>query len=507
MFVTDSLRGPTTVQWKQLNPYDETPWSGEPCPSSHPDKLGAIARLFGLRPAPAARCRVLELGCAEGANLIPMAAVLPDSEFVGVDLSALQISSGQRDVASQGLSNITLHLGDIAERVDRGTFDFVIAHGVFSWVGRPVQEGLLRTVRACLSPQGAAFISYSCLPGAYPRQALREMLLWQVRGEREPSVRIEKARRFAEFVAANASKRAPHAAALRRLVGELGGMSDASVLHDYLSPVHEPLTLSAFCARAAEHRLQYLGDAQFHTMFAEDLEPEVSATLREGALDQVAFEQTLDFLAHRPFRTSLLCRAEHQLDRTLSWERLDGLHFSSRARVADRKDGLSMFRTRAGDPFGTDSALVGKALEQLVTAWPRTREFGPLCRSARAAVDGQSATSEDREVLGRNLLAAFAANQVELGTSDRVIGDSVAVLPRVSSSARAQATRGSPSATSLHHESVLLEPWHRALLPLLDGTRSRAELLGAMVAKHLTADAAGLEAQLEDLASNAFLVA
>ena len=489
-----------------MNPYDETPWSGEACSSSHPDKLGAIARLFGLRPAPVARCRVLELGCAEGANLIPMAAVLPDSQFVGVDLSARQIASGQRDIAMQGLSNITLHTGDITEGVDRGTFDFVIAHGVFSWVTRPVQEGLLRTVRACLSAHGAAFISYSCLPGAYPRQALREMLLWQVRGEREPGVRVEKARRFAEFVAANASKRAPHAAALRRLVGELGGMSDASVLHDYLSAVHEPLTLSAFAARAEEHRLQYLGDAQFHTMFAEDLEPEVSATLREGALDQVAFEQTLDFLAHRPFRTSLLCGAEHQLDRALSWERLKGLHFSSRAR-AERKDGLFMFRTRGGETFGTDSALVGNALEQLIRSWPRTLEFGPLCQSARAAVDGQSATPEDREVLGRNLLAAFAANQVELGTFDRVISDGVAALPRASSSARAQAARGSPSATSLHHESVLLEPWQRALLPLLDGTRSRADLLATMVATHLTADAAGLEAQLAELSANAFLVA
>ena len=440
---------------------------------------------------------MLELGCAAGANIIPMAAALPDSEFLGIDLSALQIAAGQKDITAQGLSNITLSAGDITALGELGTFDFVIAHGVFTWVPRAVQEGLLRTVRGCLSEQGVAFISYSALPGAYPRQALREMLLWHVKNEADPTVRVGKARRFAEFVAANASKKAPHAAAMRRLVGEMGGMSDSSVLHDYLSEVHEPLTLSSFAARAAEHRLQYVGDAQFHTMFAEDLEPEVSATLRESALDQVAFEQTLDFLAHRPFRTSILCRAEHVLDRSLSWERLEGLYFSSRSIAMDRTDGLWMFRTRDGDPFGTDSALVGNALQLLIGSWPCPIEFKSLCALARNAVDGQLATSGDREILGRNLFAAFASNQVELGTSDRGISDGL----RVSSSARAQAAGGGGTATNLLHESVVLEPWHRSMIPLLDGTRSRGELLAA-----LRTDSASLDARLAQLAKVALLI-
>lgn len=488
-----------------MNPYDETPWSGDPVPSSHPDRLGAIARLFGLQSALSTRCRVLELGCAAGANLVPMAAALPGSQFVGIDLSAGQIAAGVREVEALGLTNLTLRTGDIAALpADLGTFDFIVAHGVFSWVPRPVQQGLLRTVRAHLSEQGTAFVSYSALPGAYPRQALREMLLWHVRDERSPAARVEKARRFAEFVAANATHRAPHAAALRRLVGEMGGMSDAYVLHDYLSEVHDPLMLSTFVARAAEHRLQYLGDAQFHTMFSEDLEPEVSDTLRQGATDQVAFEQTLDFLAHRPFRTSLLCRAERELDRTLSWERLAGLQVSSRSEAIEPKDGLSMFRTRAGEPFGTDSALVGAALEQLIRAWPRPIQFEALCQSARAAVDGGVASPEDREVVGRNLVAAFASNQVDLGTGDRGIPTTVGAKPQALSSARAQA-RGS-AATSLWHERIALGPWQRALLPLLDGTRSREELLQAMAAKRLTTGAADLEVQLTALAADALLI-
>lgn len=502
--MSGAFGGERLIHSRPLNPYDETPWSGAPCPSSHPDRLGAIARLFGLQSAPANRCRVLELGCAAGANLLPMAAAFPGSQFVGVDLSAVQIAAGVRERDALGLSNLTLHAGDLAAvPADLGTFDFILAHGVFSWVSAPIQEGLLRTVRAHLSEQGTAFVSYSALPGAYPRLALHEMLTWHVREEREPAARVEKARRFAEFVAANASNRAPHAAALRRLVGEMGGMSDAYVLHDYLSEVHAPLTLSRFVERAGAHRLQYLGDAQFHTMFADDLEPEVSDTLRQGATDQVAFEQTLDFLSHRPFRTSLLCRAERELDRALSWERLGGLHVSSRSQVDGAQGDVQMFRTRTGQSFGTDSALVGEALHQLVRAWPRTVPFARLCQSARAAVDGGVATAEDLEVLGRNLMAAFASDQVDLGTGDRGIGVG-AERPRAASFARAQASRGD-AVTNLWHEPVAPGPGPRALLPLLDGTRARGDLLPLMAAKGLTADAKELDGQLAALAADALL--
>ncbi|MCD4811464.1 hypothetical protein K8R14_02560, partial [bacterium] len=63
--------------------YDEVPYESQSFPQSHPDRLAMLARLFGLSPAPVTQCRVLELGCAGGGNLIPMAFHLPDSEFVG----------------------------------------------------------------------------------------------------------------------------------------------------------------------------------------------------------------------------------------------------------------------------------------------------------------------------------------------------------------------------------------------------------------------------------------
>src|SRR5262249_26849889 len=88
--------------------YDELPYESNPFLWTHPDRLATIARLFGLQAPPVDHCHVLELGCASGGNLIPMAVNLPQSRFVGVDLSARQIADGQKVVSALGLTNIEL---------------------------------------------------------------------------------------------------------------------------------------------------------------------------------------------------------------------------------------------------------------------------------------------------------------------------------------------------------------------------------------------------------------
>ncbi|MGC4114769.1 MAG: class I SAM-dependent methyltransferase [Myxococcales bacterium] len=276
--------------------YDQLPYDGFPVPQSHPDTLAAVARLFGLSPADVPTCRVLELGCGTGANLLPMAAAFPRARFVGVDLSTVQIEQGQAEARAMGVSNLELVAADLARWEPQGPFDFVLAHGVFSWVSRPVQEALLALVQKSLAPHGVAFVSYSALPGDHPRQALREMLSWGARGVEDPRQKVARARELAAVLGRNLPDRAPSAAALRKFVAEVGGMSDSYVLHDLLAETHEAFTLTRFVSRAQGHGLAYLGDAQLHAMFAGDLEEEVVQVLRACATDQASFEEGMDSL-------------------------------------------------------------------------------------------------------------------------------------------------------------------------------------------------------------------
>ena len=138
------------------NTYDELPYESHAFPQTHPDRLSVIARLFGMQPAPLEGCRVLELGCGNGANIIAMAALMPDATFLGVDLSPRQIEVGQARIAELGLTNVELRAADLLEiENDLPVFDFIIAHGLYSWVPPNVQQAVLRICSRHLSPRAS----------------------------------------------------------------------------------------------------------------------------------------------------------------------------------------------------------------------------------------------------------------------------------------------------------------------------------------------------------------
>jgi len=159
--------------------YDNVPYDSHPFPQSHPDRLATIATLFGMKPKSIENCRVLELACASGGNIIPLAQSLPKAHFVGIDLSKRQIEDGQKVVKSLGLKNIELKHVDLKDLDDSfGKFDYIVALGLYSWVQGDVQEKILEVAEKFLSPDGVAYISYNTYPGCHFRGMIRDMMLY-----------------------------------------------------------------------------------------------------------------------------------------------------------------------------------------------------------------------------------------------------------------------------------------------------------------------------------------
>jgi SAM-dependent methyltransferase len=186
-----------------MDSYDEIPYESTPITETDPDRLAVIGRLFGLEAVDPARCRVLELGCAAGGNLIPLAWRNPHSAYLGIELSARQVADGNRLIAKLGVSNIKLIEGDLLElrdRQDSEAFDYILCHGVWSWVPEKVREGILDICKGLLSPTGIAYISYNTLPGWRTKGALRDMLLYHTRKTSSPAARLAEAHRFLDFV-------------------------------------------------------------------------------------------------------------------------------------------------------------------------------------------------------------------------------------------------------------------------------------------------------------------
>src|SRR6195256_4746917 len=184
------------------NAYDRIAYRTLPMPQTHPDRLATIALLHGMAPRPVDRCRVLELGCGDGSNLIPMAYGLPGSEFVGVDLATTAVTSGAAAISALGLRNVVLHHLDVMDVSDAfGTFDYIIAPGLYSWVPEPVRDRILGICEAHLARHGVAFVSYNTYPGCHLRQAVWQILQFHVEGMTDPGERIAQARALAHFMA------------------------------------------------------------------------------------------------------------------------------------------------------------------------------------------------------------------------------------------------------------------------------------------------------------------
>ncbi|MEO8380910.1 MAG: class I SAM-dependent methyltransferase [Acidobacteriota bacterium] len=453
--------------------YDRVPYASASYHHTHPDHLATLALLNGVESAPPERCRVLELGCSDGGNVIPMALELPESHFTGIDLSPRQIETGLANVAELGISNVELRIMSILDAgPSLGTFDYVICHGVFSWVGRDVQEKILALCGALLAPNGIAYVSYNTLPGWHLRAFVRDVLQQERHGHDDAARAFELIAFLSDSTARDSDA---WAQILRTTREQFENWRDdpTYLLHDYFERSNEPLYFRDFMARATPHGLRYLGDAESSMNEIDNLGSEVAGRLRALARDAIGEEQYFDLLVNRSFRRTLLCREGVVLDRVLRPERMRRLHAASAARPVSAKPDLragvpEAFENARGKPFSTSHPEAKATLVASAEAWPRAIPFDEL--RARVGITGEA-------MLADLLWSFYWSGVTELHLAPPQCVSGVSDRPRASTLARKQAARGMMVTTQRRRVLKIDDAAARFILQQLDGTRDRAALL------------------------------
>jgi len=445
-----------------LDSYDEVQYPSLARNQTHPAHVAALARIAGFQMPPVERWRVLEIGCGNGANILPLACDYPEAEFVGVDRARVTIEAARTFGRDLGLSNIELHALDLLDWLPDGEFDYIIAHGVYSWVRPDVRQKILQICGRALKPRGLAYISYNALPGGHFRRIAWDFFRFHLRSEPDASARMEGAREAAR-VMMNGKDPDALAEAVRKEMANLVDRDPAALYHDDLADPNDPFYLLDFVRQAAGHGLQYLGDA----------EP------RRDDVHGVAFQtddwldarQYGDFQACRRFRETLLCRQGIALDRKISLERFHDLFAASRARPSGPEEGgREKFDLPKSGTLTTNHPIAKDVLRRLSSLWPDSTRVSEL-----------PFTDFPPDEVAEMLMRLLEGGAIELRVSLPRMAKAVGERPTVSALARLQIAAGCRTITNQRHQNVeLKDDIGRTLVSLMDGTRDRKALSHAL---------------------------
>lgn len=431
---------------------------------THPDRLRLFGKLHGLSPAPAETARVLEIGCGEGYNLMGLAAAYPQARLEGFDLAETAIEIGRKQAAAAGLDNVHLWVGDIldvAQTIEPGSFDYIIAHGVYAWVPEHVREAVLELTARALSPHGVAYVSYNALPGGHFRMAMRDLLLHEVGHIVDPKEKIVAARKVLEDLTKTDSRGEITIETLKVMAQLLLEKNETVLFHDELGGIYAPYSLTDMVANGAKAGLRYLNDAEYVRVYEGFLAEGDDATASPAEIDALLVHraQSRDNRNTCFFRSSLFVRADAPVRRALDPEILDELYISTSLKYDPEDDAFHGDKERR-IRFAEES--IKTAFNKVIAAYPGRLPLREFMEDERW-----------REVVMR----LFSVAYVDLHTSPAPFVATVGEKPETSAFARFEIAQGNSRLPRLDHDQVdIAQDNVRALLAAANGERTIEEI-------------------------------
>lgn len=389
--------------------YEETPYLSNAFKWCAPGYIRAAAHLYGVKLPEVATARILEIGCAAGGNCLPAAFLYPKATIVGIDISVTQIREGQGVIKRAGLKNIQLYAMCLTEITPEfGQFDYIIMHGVLSWVPEEIQPALFRVCQQNLSPKGAAYISFNTYPGWKAHELLREMMLWHSAEAASTKERIQKSRELLPFLMQSMAAHNPLQSMLHQIVKNIptSSNSDYYLAHEYLELHNNPMYLSDFAHLAQQHDLRHVGDVDVREELLErhGLHTNKDFIQLAKTKNSIEQQQLLDYAVGRSFRKSVVVResfaAQHAVEPDL--RRLQELLFAGWFK---RQDGLS-YQTLTESIY-IECQAVQAMLDQLGQNWPR-----PILGNDLKAFAYQQGVSERRAQAALEYLFLFVPIEI-----------------------------------------------------------------------------------------------
>nr|WP_253308398.1 class I SAM-dependent methyltransferase [Rickettsia endosymbiont of Ceutorhynchus assimilis] len=502
--------------------YDEVPYSPFSFGYTTPEHLRTIGLLFGLNPPEVKTARILDIGCGVGSNMFNFAETYPKSYSLGIDLSKKQIEQGLKAVDDLKLKNIDLkHLSimDIDESL--GKFDYIICHGVFSWVPDAVKEKILEVANKLLNRNGIAFVSYNTLPGWNMQRTIREMMMFHSEIFQNNNDKLQQAKLLLSFINESLDKSpSSYSKFLQDEAKILALYDDSYLLHEYLGEENTGFYFYQFMDMARKHQLNYLGDTSPSSMFTGNL-PIKAAEQLQTINDIVRTEQYMDFITNRKFRSTLLCHNEAAINRNIEFNKLKGFYTTFNVRpVTNRNDidlsnaqeNISFYYENLPEPFISTASPVMKAI-----LYVYSENIGnpmSLERVAEAAFKklGKFQLTDFLAALEANFIKLIFQGFVKIYAEKPNAIASITAKPKVSELMRYQVKHANfnnanklISVTNRLNNMIGIQIQEKCILELLDGTNSLENIEEKILKKFISKELTALDEKAQPVTDEALL--
>lgn len=468
--------------------YNAFPYESFSFSHTHPTHLYSLGKLFGLKPTPLEKARVLELGCAAGGNLIPMAYHFPTGEFLGIDFAERQVNDGLKAVIDLGLDNLTLRHQSIMDfSPSEGKFDYIICHGVYSWVDDEIKDKILSICKENLSTNGIAYVSYNTFPGWNMANSVRDLMVWHTKNIADPAQKVQQARAILQFITDGLqTDNSPYANFLRSEIQLLSRQSDSYILHEHLSHFNTPILFHQFIERAQKHKLNYLADTFLATMYRDNLAPKFATELNK-VNDSVVVGQYMDFIRNQRFRCTLMCHQSQTINRNLNTKDVESYYLQLTAvknqpefTEKDVDHGKEVSFSSGNVTYTARSKLAQLAMIILHDNQHRVMHYNELCDLVMS-----KSGEKNRELVQAmlnddlNLMRLIFAGIVSIQLSGNKFVSERSDKPVVCGLARYQAGK-QRFVTNRRHQPIMLDPLTQMIIPLMDGTHDLAAIKAAV---------------------------
>lgn len=455
-----------------MNEYDLLQYKSFPFAHATAANMFTLAKFLGYNAPNFKTARVLEVGCASGGNLTPQAYDYPDATFCGIDYSKIQIEDGREILAKLKLNNIELLHQSIREfETSDVEFDYIICHGVFSWVDEATQHDLLKLCQKKLSENGIVYISYNTKPGWNAVQTVRDMMLYHSKKENTAKSRIKVSRSFlSKIEKLNRGKQNAYSQILKEELAKVSKSEDDYFYHEYLEKDNTAFYFKDLVEKVGSFGLEYLTDSELKNSYMGSYSKEVQEVLK-GITDKVELEQSLDFVRNRRFRSSLFVNVKQDLNES---NKFDNFYFTTKLKM--KESNKRIIFTLGHIKIQNASKITNVALKLLVRRYQKPLLYEEWVRMVSEKLNMEKVFVSEHMIKEMDLERLIYLSVLGLHSDDKQSTLIIHDKPKAYELAR-QMAKISKRVTNAYHQLVELKEKDRQFFIYLDGEKKQAELI------------------------------